>query len=1540
MTERTLEIPGDDSSLAIVGMSCRFPGAKTIDEFWENLRNGVESISKFSDEDLLSCGVEAIALKHPQYVKAGAVLADADWFDASFFGIGPKEAEVLDPQHRLFLECAWEAIENAGYNTLTYNGAFGVYAGVGMGTYLLNNLYPQYVTQDTVGEYQFMVSNDKDFLSTRISYLLNLRGPSVNVQTACSTSLVAIHLACQSLLSGECDMALAGGVSVSFPQSAGYLYQEGMILSPDGHCRAFDARAKGTVNGNGVGIVVLKRAEDAVVDGDSIHAIIKGSAINNDGSAKVGYTAPSVSGQAAVIAEAQAIAGVDARTVTYVEAHGTGTALGDPIEIEALTQAFRERTQEAGFCAIGSVKTNIGHTDTAAGVAGVIKTVLALKHKLLVPTLHFESPNPKIDLANSPFYVNSTLSEWKSETNVRRAGVSSFGIGGTNAHIVLEQAQDTKSASKGRGWYLLVLSAKSSTALDCATANLVEHFRRNAGIDVADVAYTLSIGRRAFSHRRMLVCRDLEDATLTLTRQDTKKAFRNLEQSKRPRVVFMFPGQGSQYANMFLDLYENEGTFREQVDRCLKILESDVGIKLGEWMFPQTNRSSEYTQAMQKTVVAQPALFTIQYALARLWMSWGIHPHAMIGHSIGEYTAATLAGVLSLKDALSLVAARGRMMQEVPAGGMLAIFLPEEKVQPLLRERLSLAAVNGSSHCVVSGPKDAVEELEGRLAEKGHQFHRLRTDHAFHSEMMECVVAPLTDKFKTVTLYSPKIPYLSNVTGTWISETQAMEPSYWGRHLRETVRFAPGLQRLMEDPSQVLLEVGPGQTLSALAMSHPDKAPEQIVLSSLDQPQEGKNDTAWVLTALGKLWLAGVEVDWPRVYVHERRHRVPLPTYPFERNRYWVSPKIRRGASNGSESLSRNDLTCQDRDDSGYFFWTPSWKRVNLSLTRVVGESSLSRWLVFMDQCGVGSQISDYLESTGHQVIRVEMGARFEKISESQFILDPRKREDYFTLLEELVTLRIPPRKVLHLWNVTPGAGVATRVLDFQSVAEAEALGFYSLMFLAQALSNQRVPDQIEISVVSNELQQVTGEESLWPPKASLLGPLKVTPLELSNISCRSIDVVLQHARIKKNERLIDQLISEIMSGRAEPIVAYRGIHRWVQVVEPVCLPKSGETVSRLREKGVYLITGGVGGIGLSVAEYLARSVRAKLILTGRSSFPPRDIWEEWLRSHEADDSTSKKIRKVQELEEIGAEVMVTSANVTDEKQMRAVLVDAMARFGHIQGIVHSAGVPGGGIIGLKTQEAAQRVLAPKVQGTVVLESVFKDVSLDFFVLMSSITSIEGEIGQVDYCAANNFIDGFAHYNYINRSTFVVCINWDVWQEVGMAVNAGAPRQLSEWRAESLEIGIIPKDGAEIFGRVLSGSLPQVVVSRRGHATADRPALREVPRLAEGNPALVEPRHPMPSLRDSYVAPRNETEQTIAEIWRELLGIEEIGINDNFFELGGSSLVAIQAIARVRSAFRVELLLRDVLDNPSISRLSTIIKDAQAPGANAAREEG
>ncbi len=900
--------------IAIIGMAGRFPMAKNINEFWNNIKNGKECITFFEEDELIKAGIDKNMLRDPNYVKARGVLEDIDMFDAPFFGVNPREAELMDPQHRILLECSWEALEDAGYDSDRYNGRIGIYAGQSLNSYMLLNVYPSIGKVIGTATLQAAIGNDKDSLTTNISYRLNLKGPGITIQSSSSTSLVAVCVACQSLLTYQCDMALAGGVTIDAQQKCGYLYQEGGIVSQDGHCRAFDAKSKGFVPGSGLGLVVLKRLEDALADGDNIYAVIKGFAVNNDGSSKVSYTAPSVDAQAEVVAEAQAVSGVSPDTINYIEAHGTGTNMGDPIEVTALTQAFHTGTDKRNFCALGSVKTNLGHLDTAAGVTGLMKTALAIKNKLIPPTLHFKDPNPRIDFENSPFFVNTELKEWKKGAAPRRAGVTSLGMGGTNAHVVLEEFDELKNNSQSREHQLLLLSAKTKSALETMTKNLSSYLSENKDKNLADIAYTLQVGRKELNFRKAITCRGMEEAVQALETSDRQRVMSSECEPRTKSITFMCTGQGSQYVNMAKDLYISEEVFRSEMDKCSRILEGNLGLKLLDLIFPEEDIQAA-EEKLKETWITQPVLFAIEYSVAKLWMSIGIYPQSIIGHSIGEYVAACLAGVFSLDDALELAAMRGKLMHSMPLGAMLIVSLKEEEVEEFLGEELSLAAVNAPGMCVVSGTFEAVERLEKLLEQKGISCKRLHTSHAFHSFMMEPILDTFINKLSSIKMQSPNIPFVSNLTGTWITSSEATDPHYWAKHLRSTVRFYDGIKELLREPNRIFLEVGPGTTLCTLVKQCMVAGNKQPLVSSICHPKENKSDALFLMEAIGRLWLGGAEIDWSKLYKNEKRHRVSLPTYPFEPKRYWIEMKPLRTVADKEDKKAATCVVLPDGDE-------------------------------------------------------------------------------------------------------------------------------------------------------------------------------------------------------------------------------------------------------------------------------------------------------------------------------------------------------------------------------------------------------------------------------------------------------------------------------------------------------------------------------------------------------------------------------------------------------------------------------------------------
>jgi non-ribosomal peptide synthase protein (TIGR01720 family) len=1238
--------------IAVVGMAGRFPGAAGVDEFWQNLRAGVESIRRLSPDELREAGVDPALAAHPDYVPARGAVDGIEWFDAAFFGIPPREAEVTDPQHRMFLEVAWEALERAGIDPSRPPGRVGVYAGCGMNTYAQTlNSFGRLAK--AVGGMAALVGNDKDYLATRVAYKLGLTGPAVLVQSACSTSLVAVHLAAQALLSYQCDVAMAGGVSLLLPQG-GYLWQQGSIGSRDGHCRAFDARASGTVVGGGAGVVVLRRLEDALADGDPVIAVIRGSAINNDGAVKVGFTAPSVEGQAEVIAEAQSLAGVPADTITYVEAHGTGTELGDPIEVAALTQAFRAgEAAGTGFCALGSAKTNVGHLDTAAGVTGLIKTSLALHHGEIPPSLHWESPNPSIDFAASPFFVNEKLSKWSTEPGIpRRAGVSSFGLGGTNAHVVMEQAPPRASSpAPSRAAQLLVLSARTETALAAMAERLRTHLDAHPEQPLADVAWTLQRGRRGFAHRRAVVAHDRADAVRALGGDHPSRAVDGRTGTHAPSVVFLFPGQGAQHAGMARGLYAGEPVFRAEMDRCAAILRPHLGLDVREVI------SGDDADRLRQTALTQPALFAVEYAVARQWMHWGIEPEAMLGHSVGEYVAACLAGVFSLEDALALVAERGRLMQALPSGSMLAVPLPAGDVEPMLGGSVSVATINAPDRCVVSGPGDEIARLEAELVGRGIEAKRVETSHAFHSPMMDPILDAFSARVAGTVRNPPALRWISNLTGTWITPAEAVDPAYWARHLRGAVRFADGLATLAaEGRERVFIEVGPGRTLSSLVKR---QVPGATAIHSLRHPEDPADDGETLLAALGRAWAAGVEPDWAAVHGGDVRRRVVLPTYPFERGRFWMDSR---------EAMRAGEGAARDPEDPAERFWAPAWRE---SHAPAAAPPAGTRVLVLADGLGLGERVAARLRAAGASVSVAEPGAAFARAGDARWRLDPARADDYRALLADLARADALPDAILHLWSLDDEDGGA---------------GLRSIRLLSDALAVHAAGRPFRLVAVSDGMHDVAGGELPRADRAALLSARGVLAAAHPAAVFHTVDVVVSGSR-PEVDALAIRLAAEALDPRADGgTVAFRGRRRWIRETGPLRLDGAPAASG-----GLYLFTGGASMDAVAAARALARIPGAVLLLCGAG----------W---------TAEGVRRP---DGPGAEIIHHPADPADAAALRALADEASERHGPVHGIFAAAD--------LRVAVDGDDADPPALKAARVVDEAFAEGGLDWIVHSSAL---------------------------------------------------------------------------------------------------------------------------------------------------------------------------------------------------------------------------
>ncbi|MFW6357752.1 MAG: SDR family NAD(P)-dependent oxidoreductase, partial [Chroococcales cyanobacterium] len=958
--------------------------------------------------------------------------------------------------------------------------------------------------------------------------------------------------------------------------------------------------------------------------------------------------------------------------------------------------------------------------------------------------------------------------------------------------------------------------------------------------------------------------------------------------------TFLFPGQGSQYMNMGRELYETQPLFKETVDFCCDFLKPHLGLDLRDILYPIDNVETRHGASLRETQITQPALFVIEYAIAKLWMSWGIDPQAMLGHSIGEYVAATLAGVFSLEDALKLVALRGEMMESLPSGAMLAVSLSESEISPFLNENISLAAINAPDLCVVSGIEDAIAILETTLTQQNISCRRLHTSHAFHSPAMNPIVDSFATAVSQITLNPPQIPFISNLTGTWIRPEEATSPQYWAKHLRYPVQFSAGMIELLQDPNRILLEVGPGLTLCTLARQHSSFASNQVILPSLRHPKDESSDVTFLLNNMARLALAGAPINWSNVHSSPRQ-RLPLPTYPFERQRYWIDPKPQTPET--AEKAGK-------RPNIADWFYIPSWKQLPL----VEQSASYESYLIFLDKEGIGSQMVQSLLQEEKEVVTVEIGEEFCQCDRYSYRINPNNPEDYLRLIQALKT---PPEAILHLWQISSSS---------DSLETAQNLGFDSLIYLMQALEKGNLNDSIQLLVVTNSLYRITNHEILYPEKSTIIGVCKVVSQEYPNLTCHAVDVELSGVN---QTVLVQQLLNELHCGN-ETIVAYRGEFRWIQTFESLPLESSSPT--RLRQGGVYLITGGTGGMGLVLAEYLAKTVQAKLVLISRSGVPDT--------SQNPKDSKKDLTERIAALEALGAEVLVVQADVSDRSAMEKAIAQSLDRFGAIHGVIHAAGIAGSGMISLKTPSEVANVFAPKVIGTLVLKEVLKEQKLDFLVLCSSLNAITGGVGQVDYCAANCFLDAIAQDS---SDYLTISINWDTWQEVGMAVNTCVPNALKEWRNENLKNGLLSTEAVEVFSRILNSGLSQVIVSTQFLDSVRKQMnslLSTHPKKIQKKVELGTTRYAK-NLASNYVAPRNSIEETVAGIWQELIGIESVGIHDNFFDLGGHSLLAVQTISRLREAFGVDLPLRSLLfDAPTVAQLSEIIGSSQGEESN------
>ncbi|AJC65786.1 type I polyketide synthase [Dickeya zeae] len=1498
--ENTQAIHGYE--LAIIGMAGVFPGAEDVAQFWHNLVEGVESIRTLSDDELEKAGIPVSLRQQDDYMARAADLAQPCAFDAAFFGYSPREAEAIDPQQRVFLEVCWHALENAGYVPEKFDGQIGIFASSAESSYLIHCLADRPDALRRVSLAELLNSNNRDFVSTRVAYKLNLHGPAMTLGAACASSLLSLHYACQSLLVGECDIALAGGVHIGIPDKGGYHFGNSGILSHDGHCRPFDADASGMIGGDGAGAIVIKRLQDALDSGDTIAAIIKGSAVSNDGSRKLGFSAPSVAGQAEALQRALLVAGVTADSVSYIEAHGTGTHLGDPIEVKALKQAYQLDNPVSASCAIASVKANVGHLDSAAGVTGVIKVAQMLQHGYIPPAISFTRLNPEIELDGTQFYIPTEGRVWQSEA-VRRAGVSAFGIGGTNAHVILEESRFPRHSGDAPEQQLLCFSGHTPAALQDNIMRFHDWLAGAPQASLADAAYTLHLGRSDHAYRASLVVGGGSSALPLLAQY--KPVIEKVGKTQ-PALVFMFSGQGSQYPGMMAGVYSHAVVFRETVDQCAALLQPLLGQDIRPLLFNDDGQG--VSSPLYQTRFTQPALFVTEYALSRQLMDWGITPTACIGHSIGEYVAACLAGVFSLEDALMLVCRRGELMNAMPVGSMLALGIPAVQAREYLGTNISLAASNAPEFCVVAGPSDAIEHLAQQMRERDVETKALHTSHAFHSSMMDGCLSAYRQIVERVMMQAPQIPFISCVTGDWITNEQATDPEYWVRQLRESVAFNEGIACLLNGNETILLEVGPGKALTGLASLQP--AMTQVgnhVLSTQPDSRHRENDYRQLLTSLGQLWQWGCQPDWRSLYRHQTRCRIPLPGYAFQRQVYDLTMQAQRtetpkGPANTGERLPLEQWASQ-----------PCWQQKPLNVAQRIKLRGRGV-VIFMDKAGVAERIAEQLEQQGARVCRVVAGKPFSRKSPLSWVIDPALPQDLEAFASSLRKQAFPLDHVIMCWPV------ARRALSV-----AVATDYYEcLLNIARQFTDYDRQTPLLLHVISNALHVVTPDEQGDPARALLVGPCRVLEKEFEQLTCRSIDIDLPPRPLfaPARDHNLAPLMAELTSLGDDSFVALRGGVRYIQSLEPIVAEPVDEEQLPVMRHGRYLLTGGFGGIGMTIAQWLAQHYQAHVILLGRSDVPPEPQWQQWLDEHSENNDKSLKIKQLQKIKQLGGTVSVIAVDLGNTRQVSQALKAVSRTQGMIHGVFHCAGIADGRLIQQRTAADSLAVFNAKVQGTLVLERYFRRRPLDFFVQCSSLAATVGPMGQVAYCSANAYQDAWAIARNRQRThTRYLSVGWDSWQEVGMAVDS-----LKKWNSGDTEAvirhGIRPQEGSELMARLLARQESQYVISTRGLPLPDADTTTQPDAQTESEELETQQLYPRPPLANAYIEPRDAVETTIARIWQEKMGIGPIGIEDDFFELNGHSLMAVQIIAQIRQQLAVSFPVGFIYDYPTIAGLA------------------
>jgi len=1510
--------------IAVIGMACKFPGASNTEEFWENLKNGEESFSRFSDDELREYGILEKEIADPNYVKAKGLIDGAEFFDASFFGISHVEADMLDPQFRVLLQCAYNALEDANYDFGGKDNNTGVFVG---GSPNFNWQKESFRKTGNLNSEQFssLIANDKDFMSTRLSYILNLHGHSQTLYTACSTSLVAIDMACQSLLTGKCDVTLAGGVSLSLPYKSGYKRETGMIMSKDGHTCSFDLEATGTIWSDGVGTVVLKRLEDALADGDNIHAVIKGSATNNDGKRKVGYTAPSVKGQTDVIRKAINMAEIPKESMGYIEGHGSATSLGDKIEINALKDAFDD--SNAGFsCALGSVKSNIGHLNVAAGVAGFIKVCLMLKHGEIPPSLNFKTPNSQLAESKSIFYVNDATVKWENSKFPLRAGVSSFGIGGTNVHMILEKAPSPRPIRTYNNHSVICLSANTPSALNTLSKNLSDFVNKNSEIDIANLAYTLQTGRMHQKYRKTFVVNDTAELIQELAKEQIVQ-----EITECPETVFLFPGMGGFYPKMGYDLYLKESVFKNAMDNCFFIIHVKTGKDFKSMMY-----GDKTLEIPNDYLTPQMMIFAFEYSLTVLLKSWGIVPSRAIGYSLGEYVAACIADVFSLEDVLEILIQRGKLINTVDTGGMYTVLLSKKDIQPYLEVGVSVAIDNGES-VVVAGQKDKLESLIGILQRNNVSAYEISDKYALHTSELDYI----GEKFKSILsqykINEPLLPIVSNVTGKWGTE-EFISPKYWVKHLAETIDFSKAAKTFLEkNNNAIYLEVGVGNFIGKLLNRNVNSkdALRHVSLSRSENQRKNQNeqlsDHTYLMKALASLWEHGGDINWNALHGDQKRNKLSVPTYPFEGSNYSLQVD-----NSYSDTVISDDLV--RKEDLSSWFYVPSWKKKPLVLNDDLVLQNNRNILVL--GLANSEELCNVLSKNKHNVIQVNYGDNYKMITKNSYLLDHNKNLDVLKLFKNLESEGVILDSILDLTSITDSnqkSNLERTVALFQCIKQTKYANV-----------------KLDYFAISSCLFQVYGNEKINPEKSGIISTIKVIPQENPNIRCRLIEI--EEESLKTRNGSFYKIINHELNAN-DSIISYRGKYRWTRVYEPYPILNSESKSSYIKNKGTYIIVGGLGDVGFTIAQYIVENFESNVVVVGRSKIPEKAERKKWVKKNGPNDLISLKIARINRLESGKGKVVVVQGDSTSLNQMKSVVEQVKSNFGEINGIFYSAGEVSTMSLNLANNIDPQQLsnhLSSKIKGLSVLQKIVKKNSLDFTAILSSTSSILGGIGMIGYAAANQYVDSLIlkensdehstrwmslNYTYLNKEEdSQKAISAETLKRVEDEQNISSSskkggRELFEKlflkNNDTANTAINSEESKKIFERILSknNNESQIIISPVDFPTLVEKLKKTTVQIQEEDIVYKGVKRNRPITPFPYVSPTNDVERKLSEIWEGVFGFE-VGLRDDFFQLGGDSLGIISIISNIQKIFNVSIDIHEVFKNTSFSYQLDLIKHA------------